>query len=500
MPEREPKRVIVISTDRSLAPAMALLGRGEPAPVVLGVFTDGRPPAPSPKLGTLDEFDAARIGRLKTKITCAVVSLPTDPNKIRSQILELLREAEVGVVEIPAAEDLFSRVGVPSNRHAALGKPVDLASLIGRDPHEIDRDAVGQILRGRRVLITGAGGSIGSELARACAGFAPERLILMERSENALFEIDRQLERRHPGVSRRALLHDVTNESWTRRYLRDVRPHVVFHAAAHKHVPLMEEHPADAVRNNVLGTRSIADASIESGVERFVLISSDKAVHPSSIMGATKRLAELTAQAMHSRDATRFSIVRFGNVLGSAGSVIPIWSAQLAEGGPITITDPRMTRYFMTIPEAAMLVLQASAFDPQTRAPVYVLDMAEPVQILDLAKRFVRSHGFEPWVSPPGSGIEALGTSRTEHQIRIVISGIRPGEKLHESLAYGSETLGPTPHVGIRSWVGSEALVDTNAMIAELRRACAVGDREVILAAIRRHVSIENAVPALRAG
>jgi O-antigen biosynthesis protein WbqV len=360
---------------------------------------------------------------------------------------------------------------------------------------------VSRILTGKRVLITGAGGSIGSELARIVASFGPEHLVLMERAENALFEIDRQLAERFPRLARRAVLHDVVDADQTLRLLVQLRPHVVFHAAAHKHVPLMEDHPSHAVTNNLFGTKAIADAALAVNAERFVFVSTDKAVNPTSVMGATKRLAELYVQGLHARahfhgtvggepGATRFSMVRFGNVLGSAASVLQIWSAQLADGGPITVTDPRMTRFFMTIPEAAALVIQAGAIEPEgsaaRSAPVYVLDMGKPARILDLAERFIRAHGFEPRAAdmptgrPPATGLPP---------IEIVFTGIRPGEKLFEELAYQAELLRPTPFPGINAWRGqAPTATEATAMIADLSGVRAITERGAVLSAIRRHL------------
>jgi O-antigen biosynthesis protein WbqV len=340
---------------------------------------------------------------------------------------------------------------------------IDPLALLDRDPRPLDRDAIASILAGKNVLITGAGGSIGSHLARLAAGFGPARLVLIERAENPLFEIDRRIAGDFPDLPRAAVLHDVTQRTRTRNLLAHHRPDVVFHAAAHKHVPMMEEHPAEAVENNFVGTRSIVDAAVAAGAGRFVMISTDKAVHPTSVMGATKRLAELYIQSLAADPVaagTRLAMVRFGNVLGSACSVLPIWASQLAQGGPITVTDPAMTRYFMTIPEAAGLVLQAAAYagraDANSRAAtrpwqtpdapdapaatdptadVFLLDMGNPVRILDMARRFIRLHNLEP-----------------EQDVAIRITGARPGEKLHEQLAYGAEDLLPTPHPSIRRW------------------------------------------------
>ncbi|HYE03765.1 MAG TPA: polysaccharide biosynthesis protein, partial [Phycisphaerales bacterium] len=324
-------------------------------------------------------------------------------------------------------------------------------------------------------------------------------LILMERAENALFEIDLQLARRFPDVPRRAILHDVVDAEQTLRHLVQTAPQVVFHAAAHKHVPLMEDHPAHAVTNNLFGTKAIADAAVAVGAERFVLISTDKAVNPTSVMGATKRLAEVYVRWLGGRAGTptRCSMVRFGNVLGSACSVLTIWSQQVAEGGPITVTDPRMTRYFMTIPEAAALVIQSAAIAPDGArgAPVYVLDMGPPVRILDLAERFVRAHGLVPRiVQGPG----AAPPSRDGPAIDIVMTGARPGEKLHEELAYPAEALGGTPFPGINAWAGpapeGQDPLGVTQMVAELSMVRHGQDRAAVLAALRRHV------PGLRPG
>jgi FlaA1/EpsC-like NDP-sugar epimerase len=319
----------------------------------------------------------------------------------------------------------------------------------------------------------------------------------MERAENALFTIDSEMKRRFPGVARRAVLHDVVDAERTLRLLVECRPHVVFHAAAHKHVPLMEDHPSHAIDNNVFGTKAIADASVAVGAERFVMISSDKAVNPTSVMGATKRLAELyvgalaRARGASGLGATRLSMVRFGNVLGSACSVIPIWQQQLAEGGPLTVTDPRMTRYFMTIPEAATLVVQAAALASDAgSAPVYVLDMGEPVRIVDLAVRLAGFHGFVP-VLPEGVSTAAPATASGPNApaMPIVFTGIRPGEKLAEQLAYAAENLAPTPHAGITCWRGGPGEVaDLYRMVCELATVRRGGERDAVLAIIRRYV------------
>ena len=493
----------------------------------------------------IDEI--ARVAR-ETKATLAIVSLPSAMGRQMETAREAARQAGLEVrVVTPLMEMLERAPGAAAGKAFGAGREIDVTDLIGRTPYGVDRKAVASVLEGARVLITGAGGSIGSEIARIAATFRPGCLMLMERSENALFEIDRQIARKFPDVARKALLHDIADADATMRHVLELKPDVVFHAAAHKHVPLMEDHPAHALTNNLFGTKSVADAALACGAKRFVLISSDKAVNPTSVMGATKRLAEMYTQGLHRQaragargtkwDTTSFSMVRFGNVLGSACSVLPIWGAQIAEGGPITVTDPRMTRYFMTIHEAAMLVIQSAAIESGNDAAVYVLDMGDPVKIMDLAMRFVRANGYEPVVkgfagvdekdstwfmrvpdlhartsetpsviasqslrdatSPFGKGggqmqgdaqcnrksYEALPT------MEIAVTGKRPGEKLHEELCYAAEQLRETPFPGINSWAGElRSEFNLPAMMAELGSARQMIEKDSVVRAIRKHV------------
>ncbi|MEM8876202.1 MAG: polysaccharide biosynthesis protein [Planctomycetota bacterium] len=301
-------------------------------------------------------------------------------------------------------------------------EPTIEEQLLGREPVRLDEPAVQRFLAGRRVMVTGAGGSIGSELCRQIMRFCPETLIAVERFENALFEIDRELREKWVGESVEPVIADVTDKHRINDVFADHRPQVVLHAAAHKHVPMMERHPGEAVKNNVFGTQNVAEASAEFGVEALVFISTDKAVRPTSVMGATKRVGEMIVCA---GDGPRTSVVRFGNVLGSNGSVVPIFQRQIDAGGPVTVTHPDMRRFFMTIPEAAQLVLQAGTIGQG--GEIFVLEMGEPVRILDLAEAMIRRAGLVP-----GS------------DIRIKFSGIRPGEKLEEELAEDDEPALPT--------------------------------------------------------
>jgi FlaA1/EpsC-like NDP-sugar epimerase len=440
-----------------------------------------------PVLGTLATLPSLHAHQ---PFTAAIVSLPQSNRAIISKVRETLRGLNIAERFVPTLHDLLAKPPVSLLESRLAPTSLNMAELIGRTPYGIDRKLVRSAIENKRVLITGAGGSIGSEISRICATFNPSLLVLMERSENSLFEIAK----RFPNIQRKAVLHDVVDADATLRVVASLKPHAVFHAAAHKHVPLMEDHPAHAITNNVFGTKSIADAAQAVGAERFVFVSTDKAVNPTSAMGATKRLAELYVQGLASQQGpartTQFAIVRFGNVLGSACSVLPIWSQQLAEGGPITVTDPRMTRFFMTIHEAASLVIQAGSIPAQPTKPVvYVLDMGDPIRILDLAQRFCRLHGYEPKI------IDATGTLSVQPDllmegpsIDIHLTGARPGEKLHEELAYRTDTLVPGQYPGIFALSKEEAPLDIPTMIADLSAMRTAVEKTTVRAAIRRYI------------
>jgi FlaA1/EpsC-like NDP-sugar epimerase len=306
-------------------------------------------------------------------------------------------------------------------------REVQVEDVLGREPVRVEIDRVGAYLSGRVVLVTGAGGSIGAELCRQIARVGPKRLVLVENSENALFEIRRELEEERHFARAAAVLADCKDATRIREVFEEHAPSVVFHAAAYKHVPLMEENPVEAVRNNAVATRIVAAAAGEAGAERFVLVSTDKAVSPATVMGASKALAEWAVEAAQNRwKSTRYASVRFGNVLGSSGSVVPIFRRQIAKGGPVTVTDSRMTRYFMTIPEAVQLIIRSGEL--ATGGEVFVLEMGDPVKIIDLAANMIRLAGLEPDVD-----------------IAIEVIGRRPGEKIHEELFNPGERPQPTP-------------------------------------------------------
>jgi FlaA1/EpsC-like NDP-sugar epimerase len=439
----EIRRAIVMGA--GAAARMLLAGIHEQGWVVLGLLDDD--PAKQhariggvPVLGTLDQVGDKSVRGAATHI---VVALPSASAAQRRRALELAATTGLPVLTVPTVDELrtgFSRI--------ERLRDIEPDDLLGREPVQLDEAGIGEVLRGKVVLITGAGGSIGSELCRQVARFEPERLVLYELSEFNLYTIEQELSDRWPRLPLVRLIGDVKDLAHLRRTFARWQPSVVFHAAAFKHVPLMEEDNAwAALRNNTLGTYHAALAAAESGVERFVLISTDKAVNPTNVMGATKRAAEMVVSQMASTHAgTRFIAVRFGNVLGSSGSVIPKFKEQIERGGPVTVTHPDIIRYFMTIPEAARLVLQAAAIGESGQ--VLVLDMGEPVKIVDLARQLIRLSGHTP------------------DEIEIEITGLRPGEKLFEELLADADSTVATSIRGLR--------------IARLETGAAVGLDELL--------------------
>jgi FlaA1/EpsC-like NDP-sugar epimerase len=378
----------------------------------------------------------------KLGVKDAIIAMPETTHSVRRRALELARGAGLNVLTVPAFDDLLSgRVTISQIR------TVELDDLLGRDPVVLDAAGLKTWLGGRVIMVSGAGGSIGSELARQVARFAPRQLVLLELNEFSLYNIEQEFAERFPELPAVCAIGDVKDRARVDQLLAAYRPSVVFHAAAYKHVPLMENENAwQAVTNNVLGTQVLAESAIAHGVEKFVLISTDKAVNPTNVMGASKRLAEMVCQALQvEAAATRFVMVRFGNVLGSTGSVIPKFREQIARGGPVTVTHPDITRYFMSIPEAVQLVLQAGLMG--SGGEIFVLDMGEPVRIADLARDMIRLSGF------------------SENDIKIVFTGLRPGEKLYEEPLASDENSLPTPHRKLR--IARARTID-GAWIAEL--------------------------------
>jgi FlaA1/EpsC-like NDP-sugar epimerase len=359
-------------------------------------------------------------------VSHAIVAMPSASHQARRRVVAAATEAGLTVLTVPSFDDLVSgRVSVSSIRK------VEVEDLLGREPVVLDDAGLHALIENHVVMVTGAGGSIGSELCRQIAAFRPSLLVLFEISEFALYQMEQEFAQAFPTLRIACVVGDVKDEARLGAVMQRYVPAVVFHAAAYKHVPMMENSNAsEALRNNVLGTYTIAQACIKHGVEKFVLISTDKAVNPTNVMGATKRLAEMVCQALQGGGRTHFVMVRFGNVLGSSGSVIPKFREQIAKGGPVTVTHPEITRYFMSIPEAAQLVMQAGLMGQG--GEIFVLDMGESIKIVDLAREMIRLSGF------------------SEDEIKITYSGLRPGEKLYEELLADDEHTLPTPHPKLR--------------------------------------------------
>ncbi len=427
--EGEVRRAIVLGAGE--AASLLLPGLRQQGWTVLGLLDDdpakqGASVAGSPVLGTLSDLSRPDVHAGATHV---ITAMPGAALAQRRRAIELATATGLQVMTVPSIAEL-QQGGAEIERVRAI-EPED---LLGREPVVLDEPGVADLIGGKTVLVTGAGGSIGSELCRQIARYGPARMVLYELSELALYQIEQQLAELHPGLPLVRLMGDVKDAGHLRQTFHAQRPQLVFHAAAFKHVPLMEHDNAwAAVQNNILGTYNTARAAAEAGAERFVLISTDKAVNPGNVMGATKRAAEMVLSnlaAQAGAGGTRFIAVRFGNVLGSSGSVIPKFKAQIAKGGPVTVTHPDITRYFMTIPEAARLVLQAAAL--ADNGQVYVLDMGEPIKIVQLARDMIRLSGHD------------------EDEIKLVFTGLRPGEKLYEELLADADRTLPSAHPRLR--------------------------------------------------
>ncbi|NPV90667.1 MAG: polysaccharide biosynthesis protein [Firmicutes bacterium] len=360
----------------------------------------------------IEEFDVQEV----------IIAMPSVSGSIVKEIVSICKKTVVKLRILPGVYQSTNGNGVLSKI-----RDIHMEDLLRRDPVEIDLTEIAGYLEDKTVLITGAGGSIGSELCRQVCGFYPRMLVMVDNSENNLYEIEMEISGSHPETDIVPCLVDVRNLEKVKNLFRQYRPQVVFHAAAYKHVPMMERYPEEAFQNNVIGTKNVAETSFDSKVDTFILISTDKAVNPTSVMGATKRLAEVIIQNLNKAGSTRFAAVRFGNVLGSRGSVVPIFQKQIEAGGPLTVTDPSMQRYFMTISEAVQLIIQAGALTEG--GEIFVLDMGNPIKILDLAEDLIRLSGYRP-----GDDIE------------IIFTGKRPGEKLNEELFTAPERMITTKH------------------------------------------------------
>lgn len=391
-----------------------------------------------------------------------IIAMPSVKGKEIKAIISICKETNCKLTILPGLYEIIEgKVSISQLR------PVDIEDLLGRDPVKLDTTAVKEYLAGKIVLITGAGGSIGSEIVRQVAKMQPKKLLLLGKGENSIYEISQELKINSPEVKTVPIIADIRDKERIKAIMDYFEPQVVFHAAAHKHVPLMEYQPAEAVRNNILGTKVVADEAAAHNVETFVMISTDKAVNPTSVMGCTKRVAEMYVQSMNKNSGTRFVAVRFGNVLGSRGSVIPLFKKQIAKGGPVTVTHPDMKRYFMTIPEASQLVLQAGAM--AKGGEVFVLDMGEPVRIYDLAKDLITLSGLIP-----------------DKDIEIKVTGLRPGEKLFEELLSAEDGTEKTTHKKIFTARIKE--IDKAGLDREISNILEITDGEEVVAALQKIV------------
>jgi FlaA1/EpsC-like NDP-sugar epimerase len=378
-----------------------------------------------PVLGTVE--DLPKICK-KHDIEEIAIAMPSATHRQRRRVVQVCEGIKIRFNTVPAYSDIVSgKLQVSQIRN------VDINDLLGREAVELDLQSIEAFLKNKVIFVSGAGGSIGSEMCRQVCNFGPRLLLLIEQAENPLFYIERELRTRVPSLQIKAIICDITDKSRVDDIFNKYKPEVVIHAAAHKHVPLMELNPGEAIKNNVVGTQTVADAADRYGSTNFVMISTDKAVNPTSIMGSSKRVAEMYIQDLSRTSKTYFVTVRFGNVLDSEGSVVPIFKKQIAEGGPVTVTHPEMKRYFMTIPEASQLVLQAATMGKG--GEIFVLDMGEPVKIVDLAKELITLSGFSP-----------------EDDIEIKFTGVRPGEKLFEELSIVGEDMLRTKHPKIAIW------------------------------------------------
>jgi FlaA1/EpsC-like NDP-sugar epimerase len=394
-----------------------------------------------------------------------LIAMPSAPKATMDRVVQMCLAASVDCRTLPSMIELADgRVEVSKLR------PVTVEDLLGRDPVRLDEPAIAAFIKGKRVLVTGGGGSIGSELCRQVAQHGAERLLVLEQGEFNLYQIEMEMRARFPQLKLESRLGDVRDATYIERVFGAFKPQVVFHAAAYKHVPLVEDNVLEGVANNVLGTRVVADAAARSGVERFVLVSTDKTVNPTNVMGTTKRVAEMYCQARARNSRTQFITTRFGNVLASAGSVVPLFERQIRAGGPVTVTHPEVTRYFMTIPEAVGLILQAGAMGKG--GDIFVLDMGEPVKIRDLAFKMIQLSGFVP-----------------DKDIKVTYTGLRPGEKLYEELFYAKETLVGTGHPKLL--LASAAVSELDVLerdLGDLQSLLRQGERDAVISVLRRLV------------
>lgn len=400
-----------------------------------------------------NRFDIPRLVK-EREIQQIIIAIPSITGESKAELIDICKKTGCKLKTMPGIYELINGdVTVKKIRD------INVEDLLGREPVVLKDEGIKDYIKGKAVMVTGGGGSIGSEISRQVLKYSPKELIILDSYENNAYEIENEIRRTSPNMELKVIIGSIRDRRRLENIFKEHKPEVVFHAAAHKHVPLMEASPSEAIKNNVFGTLNLAETADKYNVEKFVMISTDKAVNPTNVMGATKRICEMIIQAMDAKSKTEFGAVRFGNVLGSNGSVIPLFNKQIAMGGPVTVTDKDITRFFMTIPEASQLVLQAGAF--ARGGEIFILDMGEPVKIYELAKDLIRLSGFEP-----------------DRDIKIEVTGLRPGEKLYEEVLMNEEGMSTTGHNKIFAASPSHYNIEELKMqFEELMFLCEIGNR-----------------------
>lgn len=465
------KRLMIVGAGTSAAVIMRDLYSNENLKYNVVCFVDDNKQKHNATIGGVkicgDRYDIPRLAKTYA-VDEILIAIPSATASDRKKIIEICNETGCKVKILPSVDQMIG-----DDLHMQM-RSVQIEDLLEREPIKLNNTEIEDYIKEKVILVTGGGGSIGSELCRQIMRFNPEKLVILDIYENNAYDIQMELNRLYPQNPPEIIIASVRDRDRLEDIFSKYRPYIVFHAAAHKHVPLMEDSPQEAIKNNVIGTLNVTQCADKYGVKRFVMISTDKAVNPTNVMGATKRICEMIVQSAQKASKTEFVAVRFGNVLGSNGSVIPLFKRQIEEGGPVTVTDKRITRFFMTIPEAAQLVLQSAGY--AKGGEIFVLDMGEPVKIYDLAKNLIRLSGYKP-----------------DEDIRIEECGLRPGEKLYEELLMNEEGLTDTSHNKI--FIGQPIDVDRDQLMAyikELDKAAETNDNELIKSTIEKVVPTYN--------